>query len=138
MFLTEIVKNSNPRATSSEMVEAIEKEVTGLINAGTFLVILREGIPSDANILPGRFVLVIKSGKDGKIKYKARFVIGGHRDKLKDMMVHAASTLQPQSIRLLLALAASLKFEIWTSDVTQAYLQSIGRCIERFISLGKY
>ncbi len=39
-------------------------------------------------------------------------------------MVHSASTLQPQSIRLLLALAAMHGFDIWTSDVRQAYLQS--------------
>lgn len=39
-------------------------------------------------------------------------------------MVHSASTLQPQSIRLLLSLAAIFDFDIWTSDVRQAYLQS--------------
>ena len=40
------------------------------------------------------------------------------------MMVHNSATLQPQSIRLLLALAVAHGFNIWTSDVTQAYLQS--------------
>ena len=39
-------------------------------------------------------------------------------------MVHSTSTLQPQSFRLLLALAAIFEFDIWTSDVRQAYLQS--------------
>eukprot|EP00171_Calliarthron_tuberculosum_P022145 IDg22145t1 len=39
-------------------------------------------------------------------------------------MVHNAVTLQPQSIRLLLTLAALHEFDVWTSDVTQAYLQS--------------
>jgi len=39
-------------------------------------------------------------------------------------MVHNSATLQPQSIRLLLALAHANDFDIWTADVTQAYLQS--------------
>ena len=39
-------------------------------------------------------------------------------------MVHSTSTLQPQSVRLLLALAAIFEFDFWTSDVRQAYLQS--------------
>ena len=56
--------------------------------------------------------------------YKALFVIGGHRDKLKEFMVHSSQTLQPATIRLMLALAVMLGYEIWISDVKQAYLQS--------------
>jgi len=72
----------------------------------------------------GKSSLAIKSTEDGEIKYKARFVIGGHRDKQKHLMVHNSATLQPQSIRLLLSLAHANDFAIWTADVTQAYLQS--------------
>lgn len=81
-------------------------------------------MPPDANILPGRFVLDIKSTENGQTKFKGRYVIGGHRHRMEDMMVHDATTLQPQSIRILLALAAMFGFKIWTSDVRQAYLQS--------------
>lgn len=76
------------------------------------------------NVLPGCFVLVIKATEDGQEKYKARYVVGGHRDKLKKMMVHSSQTLQPSSIRLLLALATLHCFELGTSDVRQAYLQA--------------
>eukprot|EP00171_Calliarthron_tuberculosum_P004009 IDg4009t1 len=124
VFLTEIIQSSDPRAQSSEMSAAVRTEVQGLLRRGTFKVILREDVPPDANVLPDRFVLAIKSTEDGKVKFKARYVIGGHRDKLKDMMVHSTTTLQPQSIRLLLALAALHGFDIWTSDVRQVYLQS--------------
>ncbi|CAN8072966.1 unnamed protein product [Agarophyton chilense] len=94
------------------------------LDRGTFKVILKEDVPIDGNILPGRFVLAIKSTDDGRIKYKTRFVIGGHRDKLKHMMIHSTTTLQPSSIRLLLSLAMSHGFDVWTSDVRQAYLQA--------------
>eukprot|EP00171_Calliarthron_tuberculosum_P023641 IDg23641t1 len=124
VFLTEIIDQKDPRAKSWEMTAAKKSEIAGLLSRGTFKVILREEVPPDANVLPGRFVLAIKSTEDGNIKFKARYVIGGHRDRFKHMMVHTASTLQPQSIRLLLALASMHGFDIWTSDVRQAYLQS--------------
>ena len=39
-------------------------------------------------------------------------------------MAHSLKTLQPSSIRLLLALASIHGFDAWTADVRQAYLQS--------------
>ena len=54
------------------------------------------------------------------------------RDKLKDLIVHSTATLQPQSVPMLLAIAAIFGFDIWTADMTQAYLQAsepIGRDI---------
>ena len=103
------------------MIAAIKKEVKGLFERGTFKVILKEEIPKDANVLGARFVLAIKSTIDGKIKFKARYVIGGHRDRLKAFMVHASQTIQPTYIRMVLALAAILGFDVWSTDVTQAY-----------------
>ena len=124
VYLTEILNPNDPRSDSIEMGEAKKAEIRSLLERGTFKVILREDIPRDGNVLSGRFVLTIKSTEYGKIKHKARYVIGGHRDKFKDLMVHSTSTLQPQSVRLLLALAAIFNFDIWTSDLRQAYLQS--------------
>lgn len=43
---------------------------------------------------------------------------------MKDMIVQDAATLQPRSIRMLLAVSAVDSIDIWTSDVRQAYLQS--------------
>ncbi len=124
VHLTEIIDPNDPRANLKRMSRAKRDEIKGLLERGTFSIILREEVPPDGNVLPGRFVLAIKSTEDGQINFKARFVIGGHRDRLKGFMVHSAATLQPQSIRLLLALAVIHGFDIWTSDVRQAYLQS--------------
>lgn len=56
--------------------------------------------------------------------------MGGHKEKWKELMVHTTNTLIPQEMRLLLALAALMDFDIWPSDTTKAYLQaseSLGR-----------
>lgn len=124
VFMTEIILQKDERSKTPEMLKARADEIKNLIKRKTFKVILKEELPLNANILPGRFVLALKSTTDGKIFHKARFVIGGHRDKLKNFMVHSSQTLQPSSIRLLLALASIFGFDVWTSDVTQAYLQS--------------
>lgn len=69
------------------MMEDTKKKVAGLVERKTFKVDLKEDLPQDANICLRRFVLEIKSTEDNKIKFKARFVIGGHRDKLKKLKV---------------------------------------------------
>eukprot|EP00171_Calliarthron_tuberculosum_P023746 IDg23746t1 len=56
-YLTEIVDAKDPRATSKEISDAKKKEIRGLLERGTFKLILHEEVPSDANVLPGRFVL---------------------------------------------------------------------------------
>ena len=58
------------------------KEIQNLLKRGNFKVILKEDLPQDENILPGRFVLSLKSTEDGMVKFKARYFIGGHVDNL--------------------------------------------------------
>lgn len=89
----------------------------GLLQRGTSKAFPKEEVPKDANILTGRFILTIKFILDGKTNYKAVYVIGGHKEKLKSRMVHVSATVQPLSIRLLLALSAIFGFKIWTADV---------------------
>ena len=89
IHLTEILQGDGPRANSREMSEAKRKEIKGLLDRSTFKIILREDIPPDGNVLPRRFVLAVKSTEDGQVKFKARYVIGGNRDKLKGFMVVA-------------------------------------------------
>lgn len=63
-----------------EMTETKRKVVKVLLERGTFKIIRKEDIPANANALPGRLILTKKSAKDAHIKFKARCVIGGHRD----------------------------------------------------------
>lgn len=74
--------------------------------------------------MPGRFIPAIKYSKEGEVKFKARYGIGGYRDKQKHVMVHTPQTMQPASIRLLPVLAEIHGVNVWASDVTHTYLQS--------------
>ena len=78
---TEVINQSDPRASDSRMNEAIKEEMKSLFERGTFKDILREEVPKDPYVLTVRFLLAIKSTEDVEIKYKVRFVMGGHRDK---------------------------------------------------------
>jgi Reverse transcriptase (RNA-dependent DNA polymerase) len=103
--------------------DAKRLEVLGLIRRGIFRLVIEEELPDSPNIVPSRFMLAIKHGDDGQEKLKARFVWGGHRDKDKSSIVHAATNLQQFSIPMMISLAACLGFAVWTTDVNQAYLQ---------------
>ena len=110
--LTEVIPKDDPRANSEEMLKAKLDEVSDQLRRGTFKVILKSELPDGANALTARFVLAIKSSTDDKIKYKARYVVGGHRDILKNYLVDGSQTLQASSARLLVALACAHEFKV--------------------------
>lgn len=121
---TEIIHPTDRRIYSPGVTKAILEEVADLVDRGTFQTVLREYIRVDEKVLPGRFVLSIKSSLDGASKFKSRFVAGAHINKIKNLMVHSSQTFQLISIRLLISLAAIHNFTVWIYDVKQAYLQS--------------
>jgi hypothetical protein len=94
------------------MKAAKNKEIRGLLERGTFKIALRNDIPKGANKLGGRCVLTIKdSGTDREI-WKARYVIQGHRDQEKEIMVRSSTNVQQRSLRLIFALATIMGFKI--------------------------
>jgi hypothetical protein len=60
VYVTEAVENKDPRSNGPEFSAAKQKELPGLLERGTFKVVLREEIPKNAPVMTGRFVLVIK------------------------------------------------------------------------------
>jgi Reverse transcriptase (RNA-dependent DNA polymerase) len=117
-----VIGPSDPRAALFDAAK--QKEIQGLIECGTWKVVLRDEMPENPNIMGGRFVLTIKDSGTSKEIYKARYVVQGFRDKKKTSLVHDASTSKQQSTKLLIGLAAIFGYRIFSTDVTQAYLQS--------------
>ena len=103
--MTDVIKDNDLRASNPEMRDSISSEVLDLLKSGTFTVLLQEELPVGSNAFTPRFVLAIKSNADGKIKYKTRYVISGHRDRLEPFLFHSAHSLQASSVHLLLATA---------------------------------
>jgi hypothetical protein len=124
VYVTEAVENKDPRSNGHEFSAAKQKELLGLLERGTFKVVLREEIPKNAPVMKGRFVLVIKNRETDQEIYKARYVVQGFLDPLKQRAVHNSPNLRQDTSRLVLALASICGFEVWTLDISQAFLQA--------------
>jgi hypothetical protein len=121
-YISEISKDDDPRIPM--FAESKTKEIQGLLDRGTFEIVEKGMIPDGANILGGRFVLALKDeGIEHEI-WKARFVVQCYRDKIKKSLVHDAAISKQYSSRILVGLAANFGFRLFSTDVTQAYLQS--------------
>jgi Reverse transcriptase (RNA-dependent DNA polymerase) len=122
MHLSEVIETSDPRIAL--FGAAKQKEIQGLIERGTWKVVLKDEMPEYPNIMGGRFVLTIKDSSTSKEIYKARYVVQGFRGKKKTSLVHDASTSKQQLTKLLIGYAAIFGYSIFSTGVTQAYLQS--------------
>jgi len=100
------------------------KEVTQLLEKGTYAIVCSAEVPEDAVVLNSRFVLVIKNPGTKEEIYKARFVILGHMDPDKGRVVNEAPTVRAASVRTIVAMATLFQFDMWTRDVSQAFVQS--------------
>jgi Reverse transcriptase (RNA-dependent DNA polymerase) len=121
---TEVIYADDPRSKLFDTAK--QKELFGLIERGTFRLVLREEAGSHPDVIPSRFVLSIKH-ESGEDRLKARFVLGGHLDRDKKAQIHNTTNFKQQSIRIILALASIFGFDLWSSDVNQAYLQSASK-----------
>jgi hypothetical protein len=69
--------------------------------------------------------LVIKIRDTDQEVYKARYVVQGFLDPLKQRAVHDSPNLRQDTPRLVLALASICGFELWTLDISQGLLQAV-------------
>jgi hypothetical protein len=108
-------------------VDAVRKEVEGLVMVGCWEEIERDSVPAGKTVAPCHFVLKIKTeeGLDGKLvfkKCKARLVYGGHMSKYgSDYIETSAFVCNPKTVRAMIALAAPRDYKITSYDITQAF-----------------
>jgi hypothetical protein len=79
---------------------------------------MKSDASDNRNILPSRFVLGIKKAEDGTEILKARLIIGGQRDKWKDSIVYITNTVKHRSVRIIMALAALFRFDVWSTSIS--------------------
>jgi hypothetical protein len=79
VHLSEVIGPSDPRAALFDAAK--QKEIQGLIECGTWKVVLKDEMSENPNIMGGRFVLTIKDSGMSKEIYKARYVVQGFRNK---------------------------------------------------------
>lgn len=124
ILITEILRPRDARINMPGFVEAKKRELDGLIQKDTWEIVMKDEVPDDANILGARFVLALKYTEKESPVFKARFVVQGHRDREKAALLHESTNMRQTSIKVLTAISAVFGFHIWSTDVSQAYLQS--------------
>nr|AHF58602.1 polyprotein [Chondrus crispus] len=124
VYLTETLPINDVRGREERFMSAKKKELEGLEKMGTWKRVASKDMPEGANLLGTRFALAIKNAGTPEEKPKARLVVQGHTDRDKFNVIHDSTALHQRSIRIIVSMAASEKFKIWSHDITQAYLQS--------------
>ncbi len=120
VYATIVVHNrKDPRFNNAKIAEIQE-----LIKKGTYEFVKESDIPANATILQSRFVLTMKNSDNPDQYFKARLVLLGHIDPDKPRVVNEAPTVLKSSIRFAIALIVSHGFNIWSRDISQAFLQS--------------
>ena len=88
-----------------------------LVRQGTWELVLEDDIPPGLDITSEYFVIAIEDTETDKPMFKERISAHVHRDAEK------LYSFRQSSARLLIALAAIKRFDVWTKDVSNAYLQ---------------
>ena len=89
---TEVQHPRDPRAGLFD--DAKRKEILELVERGTFMLVLEEEAGQNLNLIPSIYVLAINHSGDSSTVYKARLVLGGHRDKENRSVVHNTYNLK--------------------------------------------
>lgn len=104
---------------NDEMNQESHKKIEDRSRTETARTISNEDILINANKISGDFVLTKKSVFNENIKYKARFVVGGHWYKMKSSTFHLVQNFRTRSVLMLLVVAIIYKRDIRTADISQ-------------------
>ena len=111
----------NDSVFGHEWRKATEKELSQLASFKTWRL---EDLPAGKNLVSSRWVFDLKKNQQGEVtKFKARLVARGFSQKKGiDYIETFAPTAKYNSLRMLLAVAATEDLEIHQGDVESAYL----------------
>lgn len=88
VYITEVLHPADNLGYTEPFYLSRANEMAGLVDKGVCGAVYKDYVSSDANVLGGRFFLVIKNIGTKEELYKARFVIQGHTDSDKNISVH--------------------------------------------------
>ena len=106
--------------------DAIARELRGLMENETWVMVLMMNVPPGSNIMHCHYVFTIKRNADGTIdKFKARLVADGNTQKHGiDFDRVFSAVVKASTLRLLLVLAALHDYDLHQIDIRQAYIQA--------------
>ncbi len=100
------------------------KEINDLLEKRVFELITINVVRRDVRIFNSRFVDEIKHSRTTDVYEKSRLVIQTYNDHDKTLMLIQSLIIQRMSQRIILALAAIIKHNLYLRDITQTYVQS--------------
>jgi hypothetical protein len=105
---------------------AAKAEYDGCVEAKTWILVRRDSLPSNTNIIPVKWVFKIKTDQNGVVsKFKARITPKGFKQKHGiDYFEVFASTGKYKTLRVALQIAATRNLELQQLDVPQAFIQA--------------
>ena len=128
IHITEFLHPSHPRTRPPQGDAAKIKNKCDLIRRGAWKIVIEQEVPPHASIMTGRFVITIKGIETDIPRFKARYVVKGHKDMGKSELVHNSRIVCQGSTRLITSLAAIFGSRIW-SHVSQACLKSASELV---------
>ena len=105
-------------------LKAIQEELASLKKCAVWKAVVLPTISTTARAIPTKWVFKIKTDGHGHVaRYKARLVVCGYRQKFgRDYTLTFAPVAHAASIRMVLAMAVSLKLCLRQFDVKTAFL----------------
>jgi hypothetical protein len=100
------------------------KEINDLLKKRVFKLIIIENVSRDVRIFNFRFVDEIKHSRTSDVYGKFRLMIQAYNDQDKTLILTQSFTIQRMSQRIILALAAIIKHNLYLRDIIQTYVQS--------------
>ena len=121
--VTYVVTIPRSQHGTRECREAKDKELNDFETFDVYEEVNATEVKSE-NIVKTEWVLVRKEQDDGSSKVKARLCLRGDQEILKHQIPRDSSTINKVTLKIFLTVAASLGWDMDSSDVRRAFLQT--------------